>query len=249
MKKIIAIASGKGGVGKSTICCHLGKALADKIEKTVLVETDAGLRGLDIFLNVEEIIYDLGDYIEKNCSLEETIHKTKYNDNLFLIPAPFNFNINLKYNQLENLCEELKKNFDNIIFDLKAGIEIALEIKDLVDLFLIVVTPDTVCVRDAALFTKFLKIGEKNTTKYRLIINKIKKNFKKSSPFKTLDDIIDETKLQLIGVLPFEKEVEIKTQLGKDLKFNTIPFKIFKAIANRTNNEYEKLIIRSGFKI
>ena len=249
MKKIVAVASGKGGVGKSTICCHLGKALANKVENTILVETDAGLRGLDIFLNIKDIIYDLGDFLQKNCSIHEIIYKTKYNDNLFLIPAPFNFNVNLKYNQLKNLCDELKENFDNIIFDLKAGIEIALEIKDIVDFFLIVVTPDAVCVRDAALFTKFLQTEEKNSTKYRLIINKIKKNFRKSSPFKTLDDIIDETKLQLIGAIPYEKEIEIKTQTGKDLKFNTVSFKVFKAVANRLNNEYAQLIVRRGFKI
>ena len=246
MKKIIAVASGKGGVGKSTICCHLGKALADRVEKTILIETDAGLRGLDIFLNVKDIVYDLGDYLEGNCSLKQAIQKTDYNDNLFLLPAPFNFNVNLKYENLKKICDEMLKDFDNIILDLKAGIEIAFEVKKIVNLFLIVVTPDSVCVRDATFFTKFLCDGLEERLKIRLIINKVKKNFRKSSPFKTLDDIIDETNLQLIGVLPFEKEIEKKTQMGENLKFNAISFKIFKAIANRVNNEYEKLIVRRG---
>lgn len=246
MKKIIAIASGKGGVGKSTICCHLGKALADKVEKTILIETDAGLRGLDIFLNVKDIVYDLGDFLEGNCSLKQAIQETDYNNNLFLLPAPFKFNISLNYENLKKICDELLKDFDNIILDLKAGIEIAIEVKKIVDLFLIVVTPDSVCVRDAAFFTKFLYSGLEEKPQIKLIINKLKKNFRKSSPFKTLDDIIDETKLQLIGVLPFEKEVEKKTQTGENLKFNTLPFKIFKAIANRVDNEYEKLIVRRG---
>ena len=159
MSKIVAIASGKGGVGKSTICCHLGKALAERNEKTILVETDAGLRGLDIFLNVKEIIYDLGDVLSSSCDLEKAIHKTQY-ENLFLLPAPLSFNVKIKFKDMLNLCKVLKQNFKNIILDLRAGIEIAVEVKEIVDLFLVVVTPNSVCVRDSSFLTNFLQINE-----------------------------------------------------------------------------------------
>ena len=240
---IIAVASGKGGVGKSTICCHIGKAFANKNERTVLIETDAGLRGLDIFLNVKEIVYDLGDYIENDINLEKILYKTPQN-NLFLIPAPFSFNVKIKKERIIKLCEELKKYFKNIIIDLKAGIEIALKLKEIVNLFLIVVTPDIISVRDASIFTNSLEIENLQQTKIKLIINKINKSFNKNSYFKTLDDIIDETKIQLIGIIPFSREIENKTHCWLNLKQNKKPFKIFNAISSRINNENERLILR-----
>lgn len=241
--KIIAVASGKGGVGKSTICCHIGKAFANKNERTVLIETDVGLRGLDIFLNVKDIIYDLEDYFEDELKLEKIIYETPQN-NLFLIPAPFNFDAKIKKENIVKLCEDLKKYFKNIIIDLKAGIEIALELKEIVNLFLIVVTPDAVSVRDASFFANFLEIENLQQTKIKLIINKINKSFNKNSNFKTLDDIIDETKIQLIGAIPFSEEIKNSTQCGLNLKQNKKPFKIFNAISNRINLEDEKLILR-----
>ncbi len=241
--KIIAVASGKGGVGKSTICCHIGKAFANKNERTVLIETDVGLRGLDIFLNVKDIIYDLEDYFEDELKLEKIIYETPQN-NLFLIPAPFNFDAKIKKENIVKLCEDLKKYFKNIIIDLKAGVEIALELKEIVNLFLIVVTPDAVSVRDASFFANFLEIENLQQTKIKLIINKINKSFNKNSNFKTLDDIIDETKIQLIGAIPFSEEIKNSTQCGLNLKQNKKPFKIFNAISNRINLEDEKLILR-----
>ena len=242
MNKIIAVASGKGGVGKSTICCHLGKALAKRDEKTILVEIDFGLRGLDIFLNVKEIIYDLGDVLNGSCELEKAIHKTPY-ENLFLLPAPLSFNVKIKFEDMLKICNILKQSFKNIVLDLKAGIEIAVEVKEIVDLFLVVVTPNSVCVRDSSFLTNFLQINELEKPKVRLIINKISRNFRKISPFQTLDDIIDETKIQLIGAIPYNKNIEKTTQFGSNFKKNSKPYKIFNAISKRVCNEHTKLII------
>ena len=242
MNKIIAIASSKGGVGKSTICCHLGKALAERNEKTILVEIDSGLRGLDIFLNVKEVIYDLGDFLNGSCDLKKAIYKTPY-ENLFLLPAPLSFNVKINFKDMLNLCNILKQSFKNIILDLKAGIEIAVEFKKIVDLFLVVVTPNSVCVRDSSFLTNFLQIDELDKPKIRLIINKISKNFRKISPFQTLDDIIDETKIQLIGAIPYDKNIEKTTQFGSNFKKNSKPSKIFNAISKRVCNENVKILI------
>ncbi len=243
MNKVVAIASGKGGVGKSTICCHLGKALAKRNEKTIIVETDMGLRCLDIFLNVKEIVYDLADVLANSCDLEKAIHKTSHK-NLFLLPAPLSFNIKIKFKEMLNLCNMLKKNFTNIILDLKAGIEIAIEVKNIVDLFLVVVTPNSVCVRDSAFLNNFLQMDKhKEKPQIRLIINKIYKNFNKISPFKNLDEIIDETKIQLIGAIPYSKVISKTTQVGSNLKKNSKSAKIFNAISKRVCNEHTKLML------
>ena len=66
MSKIIAVTSGKGGTGKSTVCAGLGYTLAKQGHRTLLIELDFGLRCLDIMFGVEnEIQYDLGDVLNK----------------------------------------------------------------------------------------------------------------------------------------------------------------------------------------
>ncbi len=243
MKNIIAIASAKGGVGKSTICCHLAKAFTSQHKKVILIETNAGLRGLDIFLGVKDVVYDLGDVLKQNCSLKEAILNVKYNENLFLLAAPFSFDIMLSGKAMFKLCNSLKELFDIIIIDVRTDPVFSFEIKNIVDIFLIVVTLDAVCVRDTALFSNMLSSKGNCKPTLRLIINKLKKNIKKTSPFKNLDDIIDETNLQLIGVLPFSKDMQYKTQHGKNLNAKSVLYKIFTAISKRIEGKNLDIII------
>ena len=65
MGRVITIASGKGGVGKTTITANLGVALTKADKKVVLVDMDMGLRNIDVTLGMENLVMDhLGDYFE-----------------------------------------------------------------------------------------------------------------------------------------------------------------------------------------
>ena len=206
-----------------------------------MVETDSGLRVLDIFLGVKDVVYDLGDVLKENCSLKEAILNVK--DNLFLLAAPFNFNTKLNSKTILKICNNLKELFDIVIIDVKTDPAFTFKIKSVVDFFLIVVNLDFVCVRDTAIFSNMLKNEIKGKPTLRLIVNKLKKNIKKTSPFNNLDDIIDETNLQLIGVLPFSKDIQHKTQHGKNLNPKSVLYKIFTAISNRIEGKNSDIII------
>lgn len=89
MGKVIVIASGKGGTGKTTLSANLSAAIAAKGKNVVAVDMDMGLRNLDVALGLESsIVYDVADVIEGNCVLDDALIKHPLFDSLFFIPAP-----------------------------------------------------------------------------------------------------------------------------------------------------------------
>lgn len=125
MGQTIAITSGKGGVGKSSVCVNIGIHLAKLGYKVCLIDCDLGLKNLDVMLGLENrVLYDLRDAMEGRCILEKAILKDKREPNLYLLPACKS--VNLKYfhgNDLKVVVQELEKSFDYILLDTPAGIE------------------------------------------------------------------------------------------------------------------------------
>ena len=84
----IVITSGKGGVGKTTTSANIGTAFALKGKRIALVDTDIGLRNLDVVMGLENsIIYDLVDVADGQCRLHQALIKDKRFDELYLLPA------------------------------------------------------------------------------------------------------------------------------------------------------------------
>lgn len=241
--KIIAIASSKGGVGKSTIGNHLARTMAKAGEKTILIETDSGLRGLDILLNIPNVIYDIYDVVKNNCKIDDAIQTSLYDKNLSLLPAPINFQSKLNFSNLKQICNQIEPLFANIIIDLNGDFNFILKMAEMVDTLLIVTTPDPVCVRDVAIFVNYLKNETEKNLKMLLIINKVQKRLIAKGIIKNIDEIIDEIAIQLVGVIPQNNKMEIANFSGESLKRNSLPQKIFDAIFQRINNNNKKLLI------
>ena len=125
MSEVIVVTSGKGGVGKTTTVANIGTGLAQLDKKVVLVDTDIGLRNLDVVLGLENrIVYNLVDVIEGNCRMKQALIRDKRYQNLFLLPsAQTRDKSSVSPEQMKKLCEELKPDFDFIILDCPAGIE------------------------------------------------------------------------------------------------------------------------------
>ena len=88
MGEVIVITSGKGGVGKTTTTANIGTGLAQMDKKVILIDTDIGLRNLDVVMGLENrIVYNLVDVIEGNCRLKQALIRDKNNPSLFLLPA------------------------------------------------------------------------------------------------------------------------------------------------------------------
>ena len=126
MGEAIVITSGKGGVGKTTTSANIGTALALQGKKVCLIDTDIGLRNLDVVMGLENrIIYDLVDVVEERCKIHQALVKDKrFDDLLYLLPAAQTSDKTaVRPNQMRELVLRLKQDYDYIIIDCPAGIE------------------------------------------------------------------------------------------------------------------------------
>ena len=125
MGEVIVITSGKGGVGKTTTTANLGSSLALEGKKVVLVDTDIGLRNLDVVMGLENrIVYDIVDVVEEKCKLRQALIKDKRFKELYLLPAAQTRDKSaVNEEQMKKITDKLKEEFDYILIDCPAGIE------------------------------------------------------------------------------------------------------------------------------
>ena len=246
MSKIIAVTSGKGGTGKSSICSGLGYALAKQGNRTLIIELDFGLRCLDIMLGVKDTIkYDLGSVLDGKCDIYKATTQVKMASNLSIVCAPEDPFAQVNAEQISSICEEMRKYYEYIIVDTSAGISSSVfDIVGQSDLILIVTTPDPICVRDGRTMSdEFYKRGNK---KQRLIINKMNRKIFGEELVSDLDEIIDTVGVQLIGVIPDDDEIIISTAKGAPIPSQSEAFKAFDCISRRIKGEDVPLSVKIG---
>ena len=125
MAEVIVITSGKGGVGKTTTTANLGASLSLQGQRVLLIDTDIGLRNLDVVLGLENrIVYDLVDVVEGVCRVKQAMIKDKRYSTLYLLPAAQTRDKNaVTPEQMVKLCNDIDDDFDYILIDCPAGIE------------------------------------------------------------------------------------------------------------------------------
>ena len=216
MGEVIVITSGKGGVGKTTTTANLGVGLALQGKKTVLIDTDIGLRNLDVVMGLENrIVYDLVDVVEGSCRVKQALIKDKRFDGLYLLPAAQTRDKNaVSPEQMEKLCLELKQEYDFVIIDCPAGIEQGF--KNAIagaDRGFVVTTPEVSAVRDADRIIGLLEANDIRNP--RLIINRLRPDMVRRGDMMTIEDIIDILAIELIGVIPDDENIIISTNRGE----------------------------------
>lgn len=240
MSKVIVITSGKGGVGKTTTTANVGTALAMLGKKVVMVDTDIGLRNLDVVLGLENrIVYDLVDAVRGNCRLKQALIKDKRLDNLYLLPAAQTKDkTSVTTDQMMELCTKLKEEFDYVIIDCPAGIEHGF--KNAIagaEEALVVTTPEVSAVRDADRIIGLLEAA--GIAEPRLIINRIRVNMVKSGDMMCVDDILDILAVDLMGIVPDDDAIVVSTNRGEPTVFddNSRPGLAFRNIARRIDGD------------
>ena len=216
MGEVIVITSGKGGVGKTTTTANIGTGLALLGKKVALVDTDIGLRNLDVVMGLENrIVYDIVDVVEGTCRIKQALIKDKRYPTLCLLPAAQTRDKNsVNTDQMKELCAQLKSQFDYVIIDCPAGIEQGF--KNAIagaDRAVVVTTPEVSAVRDADRIIGLLEANEINDTK--LLVNRVRVDMVKKGDMMNIDDILDILAIELIGVVPDDEDIIITTNRGE----------------------------------
>ncbi|HAJ98364.1 MAG TPA: septum site-determining protein MinD [Ruminococcus sp.] len=243
--KLIAVTSGKGGTGKSSVCYGLGFTLAKQGNRTLIIELDFGLRCLDIMFGMSgNVEYDLGDVLtNKQEDILKAVATVPTASNLNILCAPKDPFMTVTAEQIVEICRKIRKHFDYIIIDTGAGINShVFDIVEQANLILVVTTPDPICVRDATMMSdEFYRRGNK---RQRLIINKVSKRELTSGKYKNLDEIIDAVGVQLIGVIPEDFTLKSSTGTGVNLPLNSPSLLAFDAISKRLMGDQIPLTIK-----
>lgn len=221
MGEVIVITSGKGGVGKTTTTANLGSALALAGKKVALVDTDIGLRNLDVVMGLENrIVYDIVDVVEEKCKLRQALIKDKRFSELFLLPAAQTRDKTaVNEEQMKTLTNTLKEEFDYILIDCPAGIEQGF--KNAIagaNRAIVVTTAEISAIRDADRIIGLLESSEiKNP---ELIVNRLKPNMVRRGEMMDVDDIVDLLSIGLVGVVPDDEYVVTQTNKGEPVVQN-----------------------------
>ena len=216
MSEVIVITSGKGGVGKTTTTANVGTGLAMLNKKVIMIDTDIGLRNLDVVMGLENrIVYNLVDVVEGNCRLNQALIKHKKYSNLCLLPsAQTRDKDSVSPEQMKALIDELRENFDYVLLDCPAGIEQGF--KNAIagaDRAIVVTTPEVSAIRDADRIIGLLESNQ--LKKIDLIINRIRMDMVKRGDMMSVDDVTEILSVPLIGALPDDEQVVIGTNQGE----------------------------------
>ena len=220
---VIAVISGKGGVGKTTATANLGLGIALNGKKCVVVDFDIGQRNLDMILGLENrVVYDMVQVMDGEANIKQALIKSKVSPNLhFLAASQTKDKSVLNSKKVEKLILDLKEEFDFVILDSPAGIESGFEHTiEFADAAIIVVNPEVSSIRDAdraigILDSKSAKVKNGEDVLKWLIINRIVADMVEGGEMLRSEDILEILDIKLIGKIPEDKGVIEASNQGK----------------------------------
>ncbi len=244
MGKMIIVASGKGGTGKTTFTSQVGTMLASLGYLTVLVDADAGFRNLDIALGLESsVVYDYSDYINAGKELDEILIKSTSSENLYFVAAPQSaLTTEFDKDRTDLFWSSLKSRFDFVIADAPAGMgDGFMFAAGSADEAVIVSLAEAASLRDADRITEELE--NNGVLVIRLVLNRIQPELIEKKILMNIDDCIDVLSIPILGIIPEDSAVTSSAACGKPVgDTQTGAGKAFLNIAKRLSGESVRMM-------
>ncbi|MBR6740557.1 MAG: septum site-determining protein MinD [Clostridia bacterium] len=200
MCKVFAVASGKGGTGKTTVTAGLSSALALMGKRVCAIDADIGLSNLDLALGLQDkVVFDLFDLVCGRAEREDVLIRHPDTDGLYFIAAPSERE-QIDPEALRAEIEKLSEDFDYIFIDCCAGLGSGFEMSaHAASCALVVSTPDTPCLKDSARAADcFFREG---ITDVRLVLNRVRPKMIKKGNAANVDESMDRIGLPLVGLI------------------------------------------------
>lgn len=212
MTRVITVASGKGGVGKTTITANLGVALSTYGERVVVLDADIAMANLELILGMEGKSVTLHDVLAGNASIEDAVHEGP--NGVRVVPAGISLEglRNVKLDRLEDALAYLIEDTDILLIDAPAGLE-----KDAVaalaaaDELLLVTTPEVPSISDA-LKTKIVA-SKLDINIIGVVINR--EQYDKT--FLSVEEVETILEVPVIAVIPDDPEVSRAAAFGEPI--------------------------------
>ena len=224
MAKVVVMTSGKGGVGKTTSAAAFAAGLAQRGNRTVVIDFDVGLRNLDLIMGCERrVVFDFINVINGDAKLSQALIKDKRVENLFILPTSQTRDKDaLNRDGVERVLGELRETFDYIICDSPAGIERgALMALYFADEAIIVTNPEVSSVRDSDRILGVLQSrsrraenGDEPVKEHLLLTRYDPKRVERGDMLK-LEDVLEILAIPLLGVIPESESVLAASNLGQ----------------------------------
>ena len=251
MSKVIAVISGKGGVGKTTSTANIGLGIAKNGRQCVVVDFDIGQRNLDMILGLENrVVYDMVQVMDGEAQLDQALIRSKASPNLYFLPASQTKDKSvLDSEKIEKLLADLRGRFEYVILDAPAGIESGFEHTiEYADEAIVVVNPEVSSIRDSDRAIGILDSKSKRVlsggevVKY-LIINRLDPEMVEKGEMLSKDDILEILGIELLGIVPEDRGVIDASNQGQPIVLNekSEAGKAYRRIAKRLCGEKVKI--------
>lgn len=242
MARRIVVTSGKGGVGKTTVCANLGYALAGLGAKVLMLDIDIGLNNLDVVLGVEnKIVYDVIDVIDGKCRPRQALIQDFFEENLFVLPSNHTYYNNiLEPQKMIELLNVLEDDFDYILLDCPAGIENGFHrAVSCANEAIIVTTPHLSALRDGDKVISILSAYD--ISNVQLIVNRARGDLMIDGEMISVDTINQYLDVGVLGVVPEDDEVSRQLLTGGKLSRDGGARLSFCLIANKLHNGVDEV--------
>lgn len=234
MARRIVVTSGKGGVGKTTVCANLGYALASNGLKVLLMDADIGLNNLDVVLGMEnKIVFDLVDVLNGKCRPKQALVQDFFEPNLYVLPSNQMYCKCDVFDKLNEVLASLDDFFDYVLIDCPAGIESGfLRAVSCASESIIVTTPHLSAIRDADKVITIL--SSKGISNIGVIVNRVRGDLILNGDMLKIEQIEKFLNQDILGVVPEDDFIslqlfssgELSKRAGSYLAFSSIVKKL-----------------------